>query len=105
MRLEVLLLGLEVFELFGDARDARFELVHGVVHLLDLAGELVTRGGEVWNLYGPTETTIWSCVDRVGADSVVTIGHPIANDRDEDLAAKAEEAVLRMIPLLTERPA
>ncbi|PYM20050.1 MAG: hypothetical protein DMD81_02560 [Candidatus Rokuibacteriota bacterium] len=35
----------------------------------------------------------------------VVIGHPIANDRDEDLAAKAEEAVLRMIPLLTERPA
>jgi hypothetical protein len=35
----------------------------------------------------------------------VVIGHPIANDRDEDLLAKAEAAVARVIPLLTERPA
>jgi hypothetical protein len=33
----------------------------------------------------------------------VVIGHPIANDRDEDLRAKAEAAVQRLVPLLTER--
>jgi len=34
----------------------------------------------------------------------VVIGHPIANDRDEDLRAKAEAAVARLVPLLTGRP-
>jgi hypothetical protein len=31
------------------------------------------------------------------------IGHPIANDGDEDLRAKAEAAVARIAALLTER--
>jgi hypothetical protein len=35
----------------------------------------------------------------------VVIGHPIANDHDEDLLAKAEAAIARVIPLLTERRA
>ena len=34
----------------------------------------------------------------------VVIDHPIANDRDEDLRAKAEAAVRRIVPLLTSRP-
>ena len=34
----------------------------------------------------------------------VVIGHPIANDRDEDLRAKAEAAVASLVPLLTGRP-
>jgi hypothetical protein len=34
----------------------------------------------------------------------VVIGHPIANDRDEDLRAKAEAAVAGLVPLLTGRP-
>ena len=33
----------------------------------DLADALVQRVHEVWNLYGPTETTIWSTIDRVVA--------------------------------------
>ncbi len=35
-------------------------------------------GAELWNMYGPTETTIWSAVERVG-DGPITVGHPIAN--------------------------
>ncbi len=35
----------------------------------------------------------------------VVIGHPIANDRDEDLRAKAEAALARIVPLLTSRSA
>lgn len=42
----------------------------------DLAAQLRERGGEVWNLYGPTETCIWSCAWRV-ADGPVRIGRPI----------------------------
>ena len=35
----------------------------------------------------------------------VTIDHPIANDRDEDLERKAEAAIARIVTLLTERAA
>ena len=38
------------------------------------------RVKELWNLYGPTETTIWSSVARIArGDRVLTIGRPIAN--------------------------
>jgi len=44
----------------------------------DLARALTTRGAELWNLYGPTETTIWSTAKRLGPDfQRVTIGRPI----------------------------
>ncbi|WID96689.1 amino acid adenylation domain-containing protein [Bosea vestrisii] len=47
---------------------------------LDLASKLLEGGGELWNMYGPTETTIWSSVARVQPeDEVITIGLPIAN--------------------------
>ncbi len=46
----------------------------------DLAAELVPVCASVWNMYGPTETTIWSAVHRVGAsDNPVPVGRPIAN--------------------------
>ena len=47
----------------------------------DLAGALCDRGAGVWNLYGPTETTIWSTCERVVGGRTVTIGRPIANTR------------------------
>jgi amino acid adenylation domain-containing protein/non-ribosomal peptide synthase protein (TIGR01720 family) len=59
----------------------------------ELASELLSRGESVWNLYGPTETTIWSAVHQVTRvdSSSVPIGHPIANtqiyilDKDQNL--------------------
>ncbi len=45
----------------------------------DLADSLLARAARVWNLYGPTETTIWSSVDLVKPGGPVTIGRPIAN--------------------------
>ncbi|WP_052405758.1 hybrid non-ribosomal peptide synthetase/type I polyketide synthase [Paraburkholderia heleia] len=45
----------------------------------DLADELLATGAEVWNLYGPTETTIWSSASRVMANAPVVIGAPLAN--------------------------
>ena len=45
-----------------------------------LAESLIARGSELWNLYGPTETTIWSSVHRVrSGESQILIGRPIAN--------------------------
>jgi aryl carrier-like protein len=46
----------------------------------DLADRLLQGSGELWNMYGPTETTIWSSCARVSVGSdPVTVGRPIAN--------------------------
>lgn len=48
----------------------------------ELADKLLARGGSLWNLYGPTETTIWSTLYRVDAgEGPVPIGKPIANTK------------------------
>ena len=45
-----------------------------------LKNKFIESKSEVWNLYGPTETTIWSTICRVSSDSPVNnIGKPIAN--------------------------
>ncbi|UQW99652.1 non-ribosomal peptide synthetase [Streptomyces sp. RerS4] len=43
-----------------------------------LAERLLDRCGELWNLYGPTETTIWSTAGRVLPGEPVTVGRPVA---------------------------
>jgi amino acid adenylation domain-containing protein len=48
----------------------------------DLAELLLERSAEVWNLYGPTETTIWSTLLRVQSGAgPVPIGFPVAHTR------------------------
>jgi amino acid adenylation domain-containing protein len=55
-------------------------LVGGEAVPRELVNQLAPRCGEVWNLYGPTETTIWSTCGRLAADEgPVSIGRPIAN--------------------------
>ncbi|MGE7955443.1 non-ribosomal peptide synthase/polyketide synthase [Pseudomonas sp. NPDC089530] len=44
----------------------------------DLAQRLLDLQGTVWNLYGPTETTIWSAACRL-FDAQPFVGRPIAN--------------------------
>ena len=45
-----------------------------------LADRLLERCTSLWNMYGPTETTIWSAVSRVEPGSnPISIGYPIAN--------------------------
>ena len=47
---------------------------------LELANSLRNRGTSLWNLYGPTETTIWSTISEFNPnDGAVFIGRPIAN--------------------------
>ncbi|MCR8556138.1 amino acid adenylation domain-containing protein [Mucilaginibacter sp. BJC16-A38] len=45
----------------------------------DLVGKLTVRTSELWNMYGPTETTIWSTIKLIESDEDITIGKPIAN--------------------------
>jgi len=46
----------------------------------DLANLLLQKGAELWNLYGPTETTIWSSLRKISSPiDEITIGKPIAN--------------------------
>ncbi|WP_231490790.1 non-ribosomal peptide synthetase [Pedobacter sp. Leaf170] len=46
----------------------------------DLAIKLLNLSTELWNMYGPTETTIWSTVKEIEAeDKIVSIGWPINN--------------------------
>ena len=45
---------------------------------VDLADALQTRGVQLWNLYGPTETTIWSSAARLDeAGAAITLGAPL----------------------------
>jgi amino acid adenylation domain-containing protein len=45
----------------------------------DLANQLLPKGKSLLNLYGPTETTIWATACPVELDTLITIGHPLAN--------------------------
>ncbi|WP_372641977.1 amino acid adenylation domain-containing protein [Hyphomicrobium sp.] len=48
----------------------------------ELADPLLERVGELWNLYGPTETTIWSTACRISpGDAPISVGKPIDNTR------------------------
>ena len=47
----------------------------------ELASMLLNAGVELWNMYGPTETTIWSSVFKVTDAEKIQIGLPIANTR------------------------
>ncbi|TMC16603.1 MAG: amino acid adenylation domain-containing protein, partial [Chloroflexi bacterium] len=60
--------------------DAMRVLCGGETFPPELARQLLDQGRTVWNLYGPTETTIWSTVYPVSrGDSPLPIGRPIAN--------------------------
>jgi len=66
----------------GWRNPGRLRVLCGGEQLPDaLKCQLLEIADEVWNLYGPTETTIWSTVERMGVDESVTIGRPIANTK------------------------
>jgi len=46
----------------------------------ELANDLIRLGGELWNCYGPTETTIYSAVLRIKSEpGIVPVGPPMPN--------------------------
>jgi amino acid adenylation domain-containing protein len=45
----------------------------------DLAERLIPRSNEVWNMYGPTETTIYSIIKHITDANDITIGWPVDN--------------------------
>ena len=46
----------------------------------ELAGKLVKRCKALWNMYGPTETTIWSSIAPIReVGDFIPLGHPIDN--------------------------
>lgn len=59
--------------------DSRLKILCGGEPLpRTLADQLLDRCGSLWNVYGPTETTIWSTVHKVEKDNAtIPIGHPI----------------------------
>ena len=60
-------------------RDLRI-LCGGEAVSRELANSLIERGSELWNCYGPTETTIWSAVLRIHpGQGIVPVGPPMAN--------------------------
>ena len=70
--------------------DARAFAALGELKQMLLGGEAVPASiiehlrqvfkGEIYNMYGPTETTIWSTTYRVGVpEKTISIGKPIAN--------------------------
>jgi len=67
----------------------------GEAMTIQLAERLTALGQKVWNLYGPTETTIWSTIKEIRpADKIISIGWPIANTQiyilDENFLPVAE---------------
>jgi amino acid adenylation domain-containing protein/non-ribosomal peptide synthase protein (TIGR01720 family) len=48
-----------------------------------LAMDLLNKFGvEIWNMYGPTETTIWSAIKQLHLDDVnILMGKPVANTK------------------------
>lgn len=69
----------------------------------DLADRLLERGRALYNVYGPTETTIWSLMAQVCAEQgPVPIGGPIANtlvyilDRNGELVPEGIEGELHI---------
>lgn len=62
---------------FSDGEGMRL-LAGGEALPRDLADALLATGAQVWNVYGPTETTIWSSASSVTHEPI-TIGDPLAN--------------------------
>ncbi|HEU5377791.1 MAG TPA: amino acid adenylation domain-containing protein [Ktedonobacteraceae bacterium] len=61
----------------------------------DLANQLLDRCAALWNVYGPTEATIWSTLTHLTSrETPITIGRPLANTQIYLL-----DAYLRPVPV------
>ncbi|WP_125557297.1 non-ribosomal peptide synthetase/type I polyketide synthase [Pseudoalteromonas rubra] len=59
-----------------------------------LAAQLLSQAKALWNMYGPTETTIWSATTQILDPEQITVGKPVANTRlivlSEDATSSAD---------------
>jgi amino acid adenylation domain-containing protein len=76
----------------GFVAPAKFKMLCGGEALpRELAARLLEGSGALWNLYGPTETTIWSSCGRItDASAPISVGRPIANTQFYVLDAHGE---------------
>ncbi|MEV4726840.1 non-ribosomal peptide synthetase [Micromonospora humida] len=72
-----------VVDQITDLVSGRTLLSGGEPLLPGLAATLTAAGARLWNVYGPTESTIWATAGRVPADPGprVDVGAPVANTR------------------------
>jgi len=57
-------------------------LCGGEAMTIELAKKLLSKCKELWNMYGPTETTIWSLIKKIEPGfGNITLGKPIDNTR------------------------
>jgi amino acid adenylation domain-containing protein len=64
----------------GTLKRLKYLLVGGEAFpptLLEEAGKVV--GGKIYNVYGPTETTIWSTIRNLTGQKLIDIGKPLVN--------------------------
>jgi amino acid adenylation domain-containing protein len=57
---------------------------------VELAKQLLPKCATLWNMYGPTETTIWSTICKVETEGWISIGRPIANTQVYVLDARLQ---------------
>ncbi len=69
---------LSAHEDFSRLQGCRF-FCGGEALSVELAAVLSAQADELWNLYGPTETTIWSAAWRIPRGGRALLGKPIAN--------------------------
>jgi amino acid adenylation domain-containing protein len=61
----------------------------------ELAARLVPRVSRLWNMYGPTEATVWStCAEIPDGSRPITVGRPIANTQVYVL-----DAAMQIVPI------
>ncbi|HEY0736592.1 MAG TPA: amino acid adenylation domain-containing protein, partial [Herpetosiphonaceae bacterium] len=65
----------------------------------ELAAYLLPRVRDVWNLYGPTETTIWSTRQRVqdASGPTLPIGRPVGNTQASVLDANGQRVPIGVV--------
>ncbi|SDD51981.1 polyketide synthase PksJ/polyketide synthase PksN [Paenibacillus sp. CF095] len=66
--------------LYGWRNEERIKILCGGEALSErLKQFFMETNSEVWNMFGPTETTIWSTLKQIKPHEPITIGKPIAN--------------------------
>jgi amino acid adenylation domain-containing protein len=71
-------------------RDGLVAISGGETLRPELAEALLTRVDSLWNMYGPTEATVYATRARVVSGQAVTIGTPLANTRAYILDPRGE---------------